>query len=66
MGTGVTPEAVEGLTASDPRIDRTPIRGKDLPFSMRESPAPQCESKGMARGIRERDAQRKRYRAPGE
>ena len=66
MGTGVAPEAVGGLTAGDPRIDRTPIRGKDLPFSMREPPAPQCESEGMARGIRKRDAQRKGYRALGD
>ena len=31
VGTGVALETVEALTASDPWIDRTPIRGKDLP-----------------------------------
>ena len=61
VGTGVAPEAVEGLTASDTGIDRAPIRGKDLPFSMREPPAPQRESEGMTRGIRERDAQGDRF-----
>ena len=38
----------------------------DLLVRVRESPAPQRKPKGMACGIRERDTQRKRYRAPGD
>ena len=64
VGTGVAPEAVQSFTASDTRVDRAPIWSKDLLFGVRESPAPQREPEGMASGIRDSEAQRKRYRAP--
>ena len=64
VGTGVAPEAMEGLTSSHPWIDWATIRRYWLLVRMWQLPAPQGEAQGVARAIRERDAQRKGHRTP--
>ena len=65
VGTGIAPEAVGSLAASDFRVDRAPIKS-ELLFAMREPPTPQGEAQRVDRGIGKGDAQRKRHRDPGD